>query len=576
MALTKARNRMITGAHINVLDFGAVGDGVTDDTVAVQAAITASNGTPVVFNAGKTFLCGTFSVPSNAHLIINGTIKASLTVIDTPLITGANISNVIIEGTGNLDGGYNIAVGYQGRSATEPTTRTDGSALQVGDTFYDTATGVEKFKQYSGSAWAIITISRTGIKLNKSTDCLIQGISVANFMLTESPGTDGAGIWLEGDPDGTSAVDSARNSCVNVTSYSNIGNGIVFGANLDSISDSCYAYDNFWGSGVAHTRGLRATSTSDRLSGNEFSNLTINCEDSQVVTPNSRNSGYSGINIGHDSAASDASRTLVIGGVSENNNFEGISVAGSDDVTIFGTYCNNNGANSGANDRYGVRTLAGCNRLHLIGLKVTASKNSGIYLQFGSGHRVESCKSYANNRTGMLLVVTECNISDCEIFNNNQLGGANRAGLQADTGNVTVTDCHIYDDQASPTQSYGVLAADKTIGGVVKRAVVRLVGCTLLNNIISPTILTRTGVARYYQTRIGTDPMSGSFQVISGSTSIVIANDNASDASRIVLIPRDGQAAAKNAFPVSVVIGASFGVNHNAAGGNGNFNYLIM
>jgi hypothetical protein len=176
----------------------------------------------------------------------------------------------------------------------------------------------------------------------------------------------------------------------------------------------------------------------------------------------------------------------------------------------------------------------------------------------------------------MLLVVTECNISVCEIFNNNQLGGAIRAGLQADTGNVTVTDCHIYDDQASPTQSYGVLAADKTIGGVVKRAVVRLVGCTLLNNIISPTILTRTGVARYYQTRIGTDPMSGSFQVISGSTSIVIANDNASDASRIVLIPRDGQAAAKNAFPVSVVMGASVGVNHNAAGGNGNFNYLIM
>ena len=32
MALTKAHNRMIEGAPVNVKDFGAVGDGVTDDS----------------------------------------------------------------------------------------------------------------------------------------------------------------------------------------------------------------------------------------------------------------------------------------------------------------------------------------------------------------------------------------------------------------------------------------------------------------------------------------------------------------------------------------------------------------
>lgn len=54
MALTKAHNRMIAGALINVLDFGATGDGVTDDRAAIQAAVDhaeAQNGGTVYFPA---------------------------------------------------------------------------------------------------------------------------------------------------------------------------------------------------------------------------------------------------------------------------------------------------------------------------------------------------------------------------------------------------------------------------------------------------------------------------------------------------------------------------------------------
>jgi hypothetical protein len=71
MALTKATNRMISGANANVLDFGAVGDGVTDDTVAIQAAID-SGSKNVFFPEGSFKITSTITISTIISISGNG------------------------------------------------------------------------------------------------------------------------------------------------------------------------------------------------------------------------------------------------------------------------------------------------------------------------------------------------------------------------------------------------------------------------------------------------------------------------------------------------------------------------
>lgn len=75
MPLTKTHNRMIDKAVVSVSDFGVIGDGVTDDTVAIQAAINAANANRKVcyFPIGTYKITNTIVIPfGNNHIEFEG------------------------------------------------------------------------------------------------------------------------------------------------------------------------------------------------------------------------------------------------------------------------------------------------------------------------------------------------------------------------------------------------------------------------------------------------------------------------------------------------------------------------
>lgn len=111
MALTKAHNRMIAGAVANVRDYGAKGDGVTDDTAAIQAAIDAQKtnpGKPVYMPSG-TYMFSQIKVPRNFSLIgdgSRGTLPSNPTMGGTLLkqIDGSEKDGILFDLQGSADG----------------------------------------------------------------------------------------------------------------------------------------------------------------------------------------------------------------------------------------------------------------------------------------------------------------------------------------------------------------------------------------------------------------------------------------------------------------------------------------